>query len=279
MKSGVRFDLHEVGLTVASHCTLRVAQLPVHITSTKEGLTAFMALFGEVTFLGLAYERHFTTKTLSEEARQRVEEQLPVSAMVRFSSPRLALSAKHCLDQLRIGRDKALDCGWIPDEQADFMLDHQPAWWYARERQANEERRRKVLRSEAKPTILTTAAAAAEAAAKASKAKAVELDEETTFTCTLLSNLFSPAEERAELGAEWVASIRDDVAGQVEDLKPEAVVVDDWTDKGRVLIRFSSEASARRCVDMLNGRAFGGRIVEAHVLSLAQAALVLQGRH
>jgi hypothetical protein len=262
-------DLLETAVTVASGSTVRIRQLPPHITASKDGLRTFLSLFGEVGMFGVVAEPHaaklsslpamsqkLTTSSVEAATTAELPPQ-PLTVLVRYSAPRQAATAKACLDYLRF-EGKALDCGWLLDDRADELFDDHPALWYAQERPA---RRKKAARTETRST-----------------AAADELDDEFNFSCCLLSNAFLPAEERAAQGDDWAAILREEMLNETGALHPQAVVVDDWTDKGRVLIKFVKEEQARRCVADLHGRAFGERIVQAHVISVAQAELILSRR-
>lgn len=287
--SALLLDLNEIDSVVASNTSLRVGQLPAHITATKEGLGAFLALFGEVTLFGLV------------ESIRGGEAQPDV--LVRFQLPRAAVNAKACLEQLRIGKDRALDVGWLHDDHADAALENLGVGWYEVEHPRRQRRREPRAETQSAPaaspvvaggnakldfvapTAVTTAmrnTSAAEATAVGSATAAarpvVAESADFAFVVCLLQNMFSPEEERAANGPEWAAELQAEIEGEVAALRPEAVIVDDWTAKGRVLIRFGSEQVARRCSEGMQARVFGGRIVESHVISLSQAETILRGR-
>uniref|UniRef100_A0A7S1QB62 RRM domain-containing protein n=1 Tax=Neobodo designis TaxID=312471 RepID=A0A7S1QB62_NEODS len=167
----------------------------------------------------------------------------------------------------------------MEDTEADRLLERSPAGWFGRSRNAETERRRKLARAEEQRQEALRKKRAEAKKAQRSRADVVaEVPPEEAFTCCLLKGMFDPAAEKADVGDDWAAAIREDVGQQVAALQPLAVVVDDWTDKGRVLIRFGNEAAARKCAEGLNGRDFGGRTIEAHAVSLKQAELVLASR-
>jgi hypothetical protein len=167
----------------------------------------------------------------------------------------------------------------MEDSEADRLLERSPAGWFGRSRNAEAERRRKLARAEEQRQEELRRRRAETKKAKAKRADVVaEADPSATFSCCLLTNLFDRATELDVSGPQWATEIREDFAAQVAALQPLAVVVDDWTDKGRVLIRFPTETAARKCAEGLDGRGFNGRTIAAHVVSLSQAELVLASR-
>ncbi|KAN0133289.1 hypothetical protein V8E53_009013 [Lactarius tabidus] len=83
--------------------------------------------------------------------------------------------------------------------------------------------------------------------------------------CVLLKNMFSPEEET---DADWDRELAEDVKGECEGKygSVERIKVERET-QGEIYVKFSSVDSARKAVQGLNGRWFGGKQVSAAFIS------------
>ncbi|KDQ63590.1 hypothetical protein JAAARDRAFT_120563 [Jaapia argillacea MUCL 33604] len=81
----------------------------------------------------------------------------------------------------------------------------------------------------------------------------------------LLKNMFDPEEETER---DWDKDLADDVKGECEEKygKVEAIKVESES-QGEIYVKFDSVESARKAVDGLNGRYFGGKQVSATFIS------------
>ena len=155
------------------------------------------------------------------------------SAFVQFRDPRVtALVARLVAGASNDVDGKTVQTSWLRDDLVDARVD-------AAQRKA--------------------------AAARAAPENATSF----ALPCCVLENLFDRHEEAAN-SPDWATEIRDDVASQVGKLAPQRIVVDHWTDHGRVYLQFSSDAAATECVRLLKGRMFAGRSIRAHSITQAQ---------
>lgn len=93
--------------------------------------------------------------------------------------------------------------------------------------------------------------------------KQLPVNVNTASRCIVLHNMFDPAEEEAE-NPNWVKDLEDDVRQEAENKYGHVVHISvDPNSKGDIYLKFDKVTGGENAIKGLNGRYFGGRMIDA----------------